>query len=268
MKVIEQFIQGKTKDFDMCEDGIFVGDHMIAVIDGVTAKSAYLWDGKRSGRYAKDLLIDFLNSVGEIEDAEIFFSQADIFLKERTGVNPEKLSLSDYPRASLIVYNDYCKEIWSYGDCQCRINDEVHTHIKQIDRLNSDLRAFYLEYECLKGKCIDELKGYDIGRKQIEKNLLMQFEFENREGYFGYPVLNGQGIKKSLIKKYSVINGDEIILATDGYPVLMPTLEECEQVLSVILEKDPMCFRMYKSTKGVLEGNVSFDDRTFCRVVV
>lgn len=44
----------------------------------------------------------------------------------------------------------------------------------------------------------------DLGRNGIEKNLLMQFAFENKPGYFGYPVLNGMGIEESMIKHYPV----------------------------------------------------------------
>ena len=59
MKIIEQFIKGKENDPKTCEDGLFTGSFIAAVIDGVTPKSNYLWQGKTSGCYAKDLLLDF-----------------------------------------------------------------------------------------------------------------------------------------------------------------------------------------------------------------
>ena len=57
-----------------------------------------------------------------------------------------------------------------------------------------------------------------------------------------------------------------IVLATDGYPVLQDTLEESERILQEILQKDPLLFREYKSTKGMLQGYVSFDDRAFVKI--
>ena len=268
MKIIEYFVQGKKKDPEICEDGLFIGDHMIVIIDGVTSKSSYLWNGKKGGCYAKDIILEFLNKDVAGYSATDFFFNVDRFLREKIGENMVNLTLADYPRASIIIYNDYYKEIWSYGDCQCRINDRIYTHEKKIDRMNSEVRAYYLQYACLKGMNMNELKRNDPGRKQIEKNLLIQFEFENRRGDFGYPVLNGRGIEKSLIKKYSVRTDDEIILASDGYPVLERSLEESEQTLNDILEQDPLCFKLYKSTKGVQPGDISFDDRTFCRFVI
>ena len=59
---------------------------------------------------------------------------------------------------------------------------------------------------------------------------------------------------------------DSIILASDGYPVLKDNLKETENILQDILLKDPLMFREYKSTKGKLKGDVSFDDRAFIKV--
>lgn len=42
----EAFIKSKNDCMEDCEDGIFVGKDIIAVIDGCTSKSSYLWDVK------------------------------------------------------------------------------------------------------------------------------------------------------------------------------------------------------------------------------
>ena len=54
-------------------------------------------------------------------------------------------------------------------------------------------------------------------------------------------------------------------MASDGYPVLKETLEETEEALKIVLETDPLCFRQYKSAKGLQKGNNSFDDRTYIK---
>ena len=35
-------------------------------------------------------------------------------------------------------------EVWSYGDCQCRIGEELHCEEKEVDRLLSELRTFVI----------------------------------------------------------------------------------------------------------------------------
>ena len=60
MRVIESFIRGKYSDQALCEDGIFIGSKIVAVIDGVTSHGELLWNGGSSGRFAKDVLCEFL----------------------------------------------------------------------------------------------------------------------------------------------------------------------------------------------------------------
>ena len=50
--------------------------------------------------------------------------------------------LAEYPRACVILFNSVAGEVWSYGDCQCRIGEELHCEEKEVDRLLSELRAF------------------------------------------------------------------------------------------------------------------------------
>lgn len=268
LKILEKYIQGKENNPDTCEDGLYIGEDIIAVLDGVTAKSTYLWNGVSSGCYGKNVIIDFLKKQPLIDSPEKFFMDADRQLKEVIDKNRNNIQTEDYPRVSIILYNDRCREIWSYGDCQCRINDKIYSHEKEIDRLNAEMRAFYLEYCLLQGRTLEELICSDPGRKEIEDNLLRQLVFENKAGKFGYPVLNGQGIEEAMIKRYSVMPGDQIVLASDGYPKLKKTLKESEDALKEILENDPICFREFRSTKGVRTGNISFDDRTYCRILV
>lgn len=268
MQIIESFICGKENDPNTCEDGIVMGENFAAVIDGVTAKGKRLWNGKKSGYYAKECLIDALKNGVKEQNAEALFCRLDTVLKECAAVCEEELQIEEYPRASIILYQDDKKEIWSYGDCQCSINGICYTHTKKIDELNADLRAYYLEEFLLKGGTLEEVRENDLGRAAIRKNLMMQFAFENQKVPFGYPVLNGMGIEPSMIKVYSLQAGDEVILASDGYPELGRSLVESEGMLKNLLKKDPMCFREYSSTKGVKAGNQSFDDRAFCKIIV
>lgn len=268
MKILEHYICGKNGKNDICEDALILSNHIIAVIDGVTSKGTHLWKGSTSGYYAKLILSEYLRKNIEKQNATELLENLNSVLYKAIQNENECLSFEEFPRASIIIYNDLYKEIWSYGDCSCIINNNVYIHRKNIDQLNAELRAFYLEYLLSQGMNIGELLENDLGRKKIYPNLIMQFAFENKTGYFGYPVINGTKIEKAMIKRYSVTEGDTVILASDGYPVLKPSLSQSEKALNHIIKNDPLCFRLYRSTKGILPGNLSFDDRTFCKFIV
>ncbi len=266
MQIIEQQVMSKNGNMDHCEDGLFISDNFVVVIDGVTAKGKKLWKGKKSGRYARDLILEKLKSVSEDVSAVSFFNILSGALKEaHEFFYPDGCPLAEKLRAAVIVYSRYYKEIWSYGDCSCMINDVVYAHEKAIDQLNSAMRSYILQDELNSGKTYAELQKRDMGREYIQEALLRQFHFENIDGLFGYAVLNGDSINESLVVKHAVKEGDIVILVSDGYPKLCPTLKESEHALENVLEQDPLCCRIYLSTKGMAVGNISFDDRCYCR---
>ncbi len=264
MKVMQSFIEGKAGNPDTCEDGLVIKEHFIAVVDGVTAKSEHLWDGSKSGCYARKLLCSYMeeNPVEDMGDLELLEHLNSLLHEAAEGKGA--LRIQDYPRAAIIFYQEKTGTICSYGDCQCLINGKKYDHGKLIDDMNACVRGFYLEYALMHGSTLEELKEHDVGRDAIKQNLLMQFSFENQDGRFGYPVLNGMGINPSLVVRHHVCDGDMVVLASDGYPELSDTLEDSEQRLKKIIQDDPLCFRRYPSTKGIKPGSQSFDDRTYC----
>lgn len=97
--------------------------------------------------------------------------------------------------------------------------------------------------------------------------LLRQLFYANTNLEYGYDVLDGFDINLDHINQYEVKQNDEIILASDGYPILKNSLAASEEALSNIINTDRFCYKTFKSTKGVSLGNNSFDDRTFIRFI-
>lgn len=269
MKIIETFLLGKQNNPLTCEDGLVIGKELIAVIDGVTSSGKVMYDGKKGGCYAKDLLVEFLAG----DDAaglpkEELLNELNRVIREAVRKHPQNPASFEYPRANVIIYNNIYHEIWKYGDCQCSINGEVFSQEKEIDTIHGKLRAMWLETELLLGKSMEEIRANDVGRKFIQDSLVRQRLLENRKVPMGFPVINGTEIESSFIQTLAVKEGDEIVLATDGYPDLKGTLAESENALAGILEADPLCFRTNISTKGIQGNDISYDDRCYCRFVV
>lgn len=263
---IEFYIKGKYDDQTRCEDGIFIGEDCVAVIDGVTSQTGYKFKEKYGGCFAKDIILSCLNTMDLSKfNAPGFFEFINNTIGKETRKLYPDLDLSQYPKAVMIVFNKLTKEIWSYGDCQCMVDGHVLTKSKKIDVFHSELRAAVLEEEIRKGKSIEELLKNDSGHSVIKNSLKYQYLLANKKSEYGYPVLNGYNFEEDFIKIYPVKEGQEIVLASDGYPKLMRTLEDSETYLQYILKSDPLCFREYKSTKGLGQGRNSFDDRAYWR---
>ena len=301
MRVIESFIRGKYSDQALCEDGIFIGSKIVAVIDGVTSHGELLWNGGRSGRFAKDVLCEFLrgfeDELAGMSAGECLRQINSVLAEKGRGVHPDAYldphMLAEYPRACVVLYNNVAGEVWSYGDCQCLIGDELHCEVKEVDRLMSELRAFVImssareQAACREGdehgapehlvscdgvlgrEFLDQIARHDIGREAVVPLIRKQLWFENAAGSFGYPVLNGVNFAEDMVKVWSVPAGAEVVLASDGYPVLCGTLAESERKLREIIEEDPLCIGVgggVAGVKGIMEGMESFDDRAFVRV--
>lgn len=259
----ERFISGKNTDRP-CGDAIFESDDFIAVIDGATPKGSLDWDGLPADTFVAQLLKSAMANL----PSNVAATQAITILNEaiakcyadtgRTNLPPEELL-----QASIVIYSRARKEIWSYGDCKYMINGTLRSQNKSMDELLSKMRSLYLQSELLLGKTQSELMENDTGRQFILPLLKRQTLFMNTPGQYGYPVLSGEKLCEKLLKVIHLKLGDHVVLSSDGYPELYPSLEQSEYRLKKILRDDPLCMKTNMSTKCLKRGNLSYDDRSY-----
>lgn len=264
MEIIEDFICGKKVEDLKNEDFLHITNDFIAVVDGVSAKNGRLFDGVTGGRRAAEKVCEAIVVLDKKACAEEAVEKITQAVAELYEENEPKGAAA----AGAIIFSRARNEIWSVGDCQCLINGELFSHEKEIDRINSDMRALVLGMAKREGKTQEELLQKDVGREFIMPILENQHIFANKTGRFSYGVLNGTPVPDEHIIIHKVKAGDEIVLASDGYPYLKETLEESEKLLKEELINNPLCDGEYRSTKGKAEDNISFDDRTYIRFKV
>ena len=56
IEIIEQKTISKTGNETNNEDGIFVSDNYVAVIDGATSKDSNLYEGRTGGQVVRDII--------------------------------------------------------------------------------------------------------------------------------------------------------------------------------------------------------------------
>lgn len=276
MRIIEQFLQSKTGVEETCEDGFVITDCFAAVIDGVTNKNAVQLDFGAPGKIAMELIkegigelspqLSAYNAFESINEA-IYDSYCNLGLLETMKKNP-----SQRFTASCVIYNSVRRELWFLGDCMALANGTTYQFSKEADKLFSDLRSFLIHIELSQGTTEEQLLEHDVCREQILDFIIRQTSLQNSSYNcpFTYYVLDG--ISEEAPRHTVVIpieeKTTEIVLASDGYPALYPTLEQTEAYLTYILEIDPLCYREFRSTKGLVKGNVSFDDRAYVRLAI
>lgn len=273
MNVIEQALVSRTGKASDCEDALCVTDWFVCVVDGVTFKGATLVPGPAPGRIAAGLICECVEQFPFDIDFRTAVHTLTVRIQEFCKTLPSAAPGEDYRKhiaASVVVLSRHRREIWSVGDCQILMADRIIVNRNNLDSVAADARALYLETELLRGKSIPDLLGHDTGRDFIQPLLSRQHEFLNLEtpSEFCYAAVCGVPLPERLMIHPIGIPTDvtEVVLASDGYPHLAPTLEESEKLLKKAIEEDPLRFRKAKSTKGMRTGNVSFDDRSYIRV--
>lgn len=281
MRLVEAFSKPKRSG-RLSEDGFVVREDgsFVAVIDGATPKSRRLWGGKTSGRMAMETLKAAVEKLAPEADFDSFVATAGEAFRavySASGVSMRTLDREPWERmaASVAMYSAARSEVWMVGDCRFAINGRVYGHEKRIDRVLARARAEANAYLLRHGHDASELRRRDLGRELISADLRGQCLFQNRQSNLceysycvidGFPLSRGASLPtdaKTL--RVAVPRGSEVVLATDGYPRIMPTLGESEEWLAKAVSADPLCILDNVQTKGVGADCETYDDRTYVR---
>ena len=289
MKIIESCIIGK-KSPEACEDGMVVTDDFIAVIDGSTSKTPkHLNPDMKNGRYAMMLISEYIREELKADASVDDFCQgvtAYIYNKvyEKLGVEER---LKEHPEerltASAILYSRTRNEVWMVGDCQAIIDGKLYENGKPYEEEIARKRVELIEQGLSPAEA----------RKQIEPLLIKAMLSGQNQTYTvidGFPIYR-EGVKVVSVSDSCSVqdsvpasdsvpcsdsasasgtipsSSSEIVLASDGYPFLKPTLAASEAALAEQIANDPQNIHSFIATKGIVEGNKSFDDRTYIRFV-
>lgn len=289
MKIIESSIIGK-KSQEACEDGMVVTDDFIAVIDGSTSKTPkHLNPDMKNGRYAMMLISEYIREELKADASVDDFCQGVttyIYNKvyEKLGVEER---LKEHPEerltASAILYSRTRNEVWMVGDCQAIIDGKLYENGKPYEQEIARKRVELIEQDLSPAEA----------RKQIEPLLIKAMLSGQNQTYTvidGFPIYR-EGVKVVSVSDSSSVqdsvpasdsvpcsdsvsasgtisvSSSEIVLASDGYPFLKPTLAASEATLAEQIANDPQNIHSFIATKGIVEGNKSFDDRTYIRFV-
>lgn len=260
-------MEGKT-DALTCEDGIVVTDNFVAVIDGSTSKAKQqIEQGVRNGRFAMLLLKEVVENLPYDASLEHFCREATCKFQaiySKHGISHERLLSNPEERltASIALFSFHYREIWMVGDCQCLVENKFYDNPKPEEERLAKKRSAVINEMIASGKTdIPSLRKHDAGRDVIVSEIAGTCRWQN----ITFSVVDGFDIAMDKVKRISVDHPCDVVMSTDGYPFLHPTLAKSEKALADLLSNDPLCIRDYMATKGKMYGQSSFDDRAYIR---
>ena len=185
--------------------------------------------------------------------------------------------LTEHPEdrltCSVVVFSRLCREIWMIGDCQCLISPLTshdsplyYDNPKPYETELAAMRAKEVCRQLADGKTIDDLCRNDTARPVIIPRMIETMRNQN----ITYSVVDGFAIDKRHVRTITLdFQPYEIVLASDGYPFLHPTLEESEAALQHQRSVDPLNIGpQFQATKAFHPDFNSFDDRAYIRFKV
>lgn len=272
MQVVEQSVVAKSGLLALSEDVIVVSENYVAVIDGATAKSTDLFGGRTPGQVIAVSIGEFLNA----EKRLLFGAQ----LIQEISDHVKRSVLHTYrvegpstrvPAAAAAIFTSTKNVITAIGDVHYMVNGKpTDTDKPKIDSFLSEARALYTRMLQFEGIPESTLSAEDPGRKAILPFLEKQYLLRNNTvfGEWSYGAIDGLSFDARFVQIEFVRVGDEVVFCSDGYPSVLPTLNQSEEALQHSLKIDPLRVGAEAGTKGMRYGDASFDDRAYIRFLV
>jgi len=266
--VVERYCAAKSGDASENEDMIVATPDYVAVLDGTTDKSNASVGGMSPGRFAAVSVATIL------ETLEPRLSAREAIDAMTTGLRDDLLRVGYDPGVGeaavvAVIYSAHRHEIWRVGDCTYTIDGVVRDLEEVLEHHAAAVRAAFIHASLLKGASVSELCDVDSGRAFILPLLQLQPMLRNVDTdlRYAYGAIDGRHVPDRFLEVESVPPYcREIVLATDGYPEVMGTLEASEAHLAYMLSEDPLCINVHPQTKGKTRGLLSFDDRSYVRL--
>ena len=187
---------------------------------------------------------------------------------QRLAEHPE-----DRLTCSVVIFSRLCREIWMVGDCQCLVssldsqsaivNSQFLDNPKPAEAELAAMRAEEVKRQLADGKTVGDMLRNDTARPVIIPRMIETMRQQN----VTYSVVDGFAIDRRHVRIIPLdFNPWEIVLASDGYPFLHPTLQESESALQQQRSTDPLNIGPhFQATKAFHPDNNSFDDRAYIR---
>lgn len=307
MKIIESCIIGKKSQEACEDGMVVTDDFIAVIDGSTSKTPKHLNPDMKNGRYAMMLISEYIREELKADASVDDFCQgvtAYIYNKVYEKLEVEE-RLKEHPEerltASAILYSRTRNEVWMVGDCQAIIDEKLYENGKPYEEKIARKRVELIEQGLSPAEARKQIEpllikamlsgqnqtytvidGFPIYREGVKVVSVS----DSCSVQDSVPASDSSSVQDSVSSSDSCSVQDpvscsgsasasdtipssssEIVLASDGYPFLKPSLAASEAALAEQIANDPQNIRSFIATKGIVEGNKSFDDRTYIRFV-
>jgi hypothetical protein len=263
--VLEAFCETSKGSPDKNEDRLVMTDDFVAVIDGATASGSI--DGIPGGIVAAEAIAGVIRSMQSEISARAFVDQASAALDARLGGRIAHGQMR--PSAAVVVWSRFRNEIWRVGDCHFRIDENIFSGEKEIDRIAYSFRCAVIQARLALGlTSIEEERAIPTMQQPFAPLVTIQHAFMNVESDdpLCYGAIDGRFVPDHLIEIHSSEGSRDIILCSDGFFSPPATLSAGLASLAALKVNDPLIIATGQGSRPFAIDCDLFDDTTYVRV--
>lgn len=247
-------------------DAVVVTPHHAAVIDGVTGKTALHFDGLPADQFAARVIADALRTCDPAAEVSTVLTTLGAALTGSLAALGFDTGLVSPPAATVGIVALAREELWLVGDITGLLDGRTVTGgAPPTDAVLADLRAAYLHALLAGGANPAELAEADPSQALLAPMLEQQHVFGNHpDSPWSYGVLDGQPIPERHVHVHDLAGVDEVVLASDGFHVLHPTLAATLAAHEALVAADPLCIDTHHELRRC--AAVGWDDTGYLRL--
>lgn len=172
--------------------------------------------------------------------------------------------------ANIAIYTISTQTITHVGTCQTFWDGHRPRRTgRAVDETAAAYRAVIIAAHLAAGSSADELRRDDPGAAALEQLNAVRTHLINSDTPWSFGAIVAGGVPGRYVDEVNVSGWvTEIVLATDGYPGALKTLESAETYLARVVAEDPLQAGDHRGMRAVPVGGGAVDDRAYVRLAI
>ena len=264
--MLESYLMSASGDPGGGGDALVVAAGHAAVIDGVTSKTRLTFDGLKGDVFAARTLSAAIRTLPADVTSEEAVEALRASLARAVADLGFDSELVHAPSARVALVSHERGELWQVGDVHALIDGQLcEGEAPPTDAVLSGVRAIFLEAALRSGARLEDLLAEDQSVHVLRPLREAQRLFANDpSSAWGFMAIDVQAPLAPRVKVTDISDAAEVVLASNGFAAVLPTLEETLAEHERLLTEDPLC--AFSNRQLRRRSSAGWDDMAYLRL--